>query len=110
MLLAKRDTPRQLELKGEAQRQLQLPRIKHRARRAVSRVGRAFAEVGAGAADRDTTNGAKIRGAIGGIEEADIYGVEQIEGFDHSLQMGAFGQVEGPRKTHIHALIRGAAE
>src|SRR5437588_8843833 len=103
-------TPPALGLKGEAQSQLQLARIKYRARRSVGWVGRTLPEVGTRPAYCNSPNWAEVCGAVCSVEEADIYRIQKVEGFNHRLQMGTFGQVKGPRQAHIYTLIGIATE
>src|ERR1700726_1292097 len=69
-----------LRLEGKLQRQLNLPRIEHRARRTVKRVRRAFQVSScAAAAECRRVRRAEIRSAIDRVEKTDVRGVEKVE-------------------------------
>src|SRR5262249_50077375 len=96
--------PQNSRLEVELQRQLDLPRIEHRARRAVERVRRAFGvrERATLAAECPGINGTEVRSAIDGVEEANVGGVEQVEGFRQELQAAPLPEREGAADAQIH--------
>src|SRR5260370_9761845 len=75
-----------LEIK--LQRQLNLPRVEYRARRAVKRIRRAFQVSGrARAPECRGIHRAEIRRAVDGVKKPDVRGVEEIESFGDHLKV-----------------------
>src|SRR5258708_12644178 len=75
-----------LEIK--LQRQLNLPRVEYRARRAVKRIRRAFQVSGrARAPECRGIHRAEIRRPVDGLQKPDVLVIEQLETFAHHLNV-----------------------
>src|SRR5207237_5300801 len=86
----------------QTQRELDLPRIKHRARRSIKRIGRAFAERRRAAAIlRGWVLVAEIRSPISGVKETDVDVVHQVEGLRQRFQAGALSDGEDARTSQV---------
>src|SRR5437899_350429 len=85
-------------LEVEFDGQLDLAGVVDGAGRAVERVGRALAVVGKGAAlaaERGCIGRAEVGSTVDGVEEADVGGVEEVEGFGEQLEAAALLELEG---------------
>jgi len=89
----------------QTQRELDLPRIKHCARRSIKRIGRAFAERRRAAAIlRGWILVAEIRRPISGVKETDVDVIHQVKGLRQRFQSRAFANGEDARNSQVHGL------
>src|SRR5438552_5991980 len=94
-----------MKSKVQTQRELDLPRIKHRARRSIKRIGRAFTERRRAAAILcGRVLVAEIRRPISGVKETDVDVIHQIKGLRQRFQAGALSYGEDARDAQIHSL------
>src|SRR4030095_11627272 len=85
-------------LKRQTQSELNLPRIKHCSRRAVTGIWRSLPEC-AGSANRN-----KIGRGVDRIVKTYVHGVERIEAFRERLERKTLRQLESTGYSQIHAL------
>src|SRR5262249_41729344 len=100
-----------LRSEGQPQRQLHLPRIEDRPRRAIPRIRRAFLKTlrGRTALCRRVER-TEIRRPIDGVEILHVHGVEQVEGFSNGFNAEALAGLENARQAKINRLVAIALE
>src|SRR5438477_6748970 len=89
----------------QTQRELDLPRIEHCARRSIKRIGRAFTERRRAAAILcGRVLVAEIRRPISGVKETDVDVIHQVKGLRQRFQAGALSDGEDARNSQVHGL------
>src|ERR1700676_512558 len=80
-----------------------MPRIEKGARRPVKRIRRTLQiVVGSRASERRGIGGAEVGSTVYGVEETDVGGVEEVEGFGDELKALLFVERDGAPYTEVH--------